>query len=88
MKHVPNKAERFLGENEFYKKNVHRFHSLRKREMEILKLVAQGKSSPEIAEECFISVETVNTHRKIIKQKLDIKNNYGFTEYAQAFDLI
>jgi len=88
MRHIPNKAERILKESEFYKKNLENFFGLGKREKEILKLVAQGKSSPEIAEECFISVGTVNTHRKVIKQKLNIKNNYEFTEYAQAFDLI
>jgi DNA-binding CsgD family transcriptional regulator len=50
--------------------------------------VALGKSSCEIANELFISVETVNTHRKLIKLKLDISTTYEFTQYAYAFDLI
>ncbi|WP_241530150.1 LuxR C-terminal-related transcriptional regulator [Christiangramia flava] len=34
-----------------------------------------------------MSFDTVNTHRKNIKEKLKITSNYGFAQYAQAFDL-
>ncbi|GHA37763.1 hypothetical protein GCM10007103_19100 [Salinimicrobium marinum] len=88
MKHIPNKAERFLAENEFYKKNLDKFMALGKRAKEVLRLVALGKSSAEISEELCISVDTVNTHRKLIKQKLGISSVYEFTEYAHAYDLI
>lgn len=88
MKHIPNKAERLLAENLFYKENNEKFHSLGKRAKEVLKLVALGKSSAEISEELNITVDTVNTHRKIIKKKLEINTTYEFTEYAHAFDLI
>ncbi|NJY62711.1 helix-turn-helix transcriptional regulator [Salinimicrobium sp. CDJ15-81-2] len=59
-----------------------------KRAKEVLRLVALGKSSSEIAEELNISTETVNTHRKNIKKKLGISTTYEFTEYARAYDLI
>lgn len=88
MKHIPNKAERLLAENQFFKKNLQKFLSLGTRAKEVLRLVALGKSSGEIAEELNISVETVNTHRKNIKKKLNITTNYEFTEYAHAYDLI
>lgn len=88
MKHIPNKAERLLAENKFFNKNQESFNSLGDREKEVLKQVALGKSSGKIAEELFISVETVRTHRKKIKQKLGIKNIYEFIKYAYAFDLI
>ncbi len=88
MKHIPNKAERLLAENLFFKKNLQKFLSLGNRAKEVLRLVAMGKSSVEIARELNISVETVNTHRKNIKKKLKINNPYEFTEYAHAFDLI
>ena len=88
MKHIPNKAERFLAENVFFKNNLERFHSLGDRAKEVLRLVALGKSSAEISEELNITVDTVNTHRKIIKRKLGIQTTYEFTEYAHAFDLI
>lgn len=88
MKHIPNKAERLLAENTFFNENKDKFLSLGDRAKEILRLVALGKSSSEIADELYISIETVNTHRKLIKQKLEISSVYEFTEYAQAFDLI
>ena len=88
LKHIPNKAERLLAEKNFFHSNLKKFLSLGKREREVLKLVALGKSSPEIAEELFISVQTVNTHRKSIKQKLGISSGYDFTLYAHAYDLI
>lgn len=88
MKHIPNKAERLLAENVFFKKNLNKFLSLGNRAKEVLTLVALGKSSAEISKELNITVDTVNTHRKIIKRKLGISTTYEFTEYAHAFDLI
>lgn len=88
MKHIPNKAERLLAENDFFRNNQNKFDSLGGRAKEVLRLVALGKSSAEIAAELNISVDTVNTHRKNIKKKLGISTSYEFTEYAHAFDLI
>ncbi|GAA4913881.1 helix-turn-helix transcriptional regulator [Mucilaginibacter defluvii] len=88
LKEVEPKAERLLAENIFLRNNAARFGLLSKREISILKLVAGGKSSPEIAKELFISAETVQTHRRNIKQKLGISNNFEFTEYARAFNLL
>ena len=88
LKHIPNKAERLLAESEFFRTNLQKYLSLGSRAKEILRLVALGKSSPEISEELHISIETVNTHRKLIKQKLGISSVYEFTRYAYAFDLI
>ncbi|MDT0690295.1 helix-turn-helix transcriptional regulator [Salegentibacter sp. F188] len=88
LKHIPNKAQRFLEESKFFRSNLSKFISLGSRAKEVLRLVALGKSSSEIAEELFTSVETVQTHRKLIKQKLDISSSYEFTLYAHAYDLI
>lgn len=88
MKHIPNKAERLLAENQFFRENLQKFISLGSRAKEVLRLVALGKSSAEISEELHITVDTVNTHRKNIKKKLEINTTYEFTEYAHAFDLI
>lgn len=88
LKHIPKKAERLLAEEEFFHSNLDKFSTLTSREIEILKLVAQGKSSPDISEESSISVQTVNTHRKNVKQKLAIKNAYEFMLYAHSFDLL
>lgn len=88
LKHIPNKAERLLAEKNFFHANLPKFLILGKREKEVLKLVALGKSSLEIANKMCISVQTVNTHRKAIKQKLGITSGYDFTVYAHAYDLI
>lgn len=88
LKHMPNKADRLLAEKDFSHSNLEKFLTLGKRETQILALVAQGKSTPEIAEKLCISGHTVNTHRKFIKQKLNITSSYEFTLYAHAFDLI
>ena len=52
------------------------------REMVILKLMAEGKSSREIAERLFISVPTVNRHRFNIKHKLELRSNADLIKYA------
>lgn len=51
-------------------------------EREILKLMALGKSTKEIAAERFLSVYTVMTHRKNIFRKLEVNNVHEATKYA------
>lgn len=86
--HVTNKVNRLLEENTFLRTHYVRFSKLGDREKEVLKLVSNGKSSTEIAEELFISEQTVETHRKNIKRKLNIKTTFDLQQYARAFDLI
>jgi DNA-binding NarL/FixJ family response regulator len=50
---------------------------LSKREIEILRLIAQEKTTTEISKELFISVSTVETHRKNLFQKLNVTNLAG-----------
>lgn len=50
---------------------------LSKREIEILMLIAQEKTTFEIAEQLFITVSTVETHRKNLFQKLNVTNLAG-----------
>jgi DNA-binding NarL/FixJ family response regulator len=52
------------------------------REREILQLIADGKTSKEIAQLLFISIHTVHNHRKNINQKLDIRKNADLVKYA------
>lgn len=58
------------------------FDSLTDREREILKLVAEGYSNREIAEQLFISIKTVLGHREKIMQKLDIHSRTDLIKYA------
>jgi DNA-binding NarL/FixJ family response regulator len=55
---------------------------LSKREQEVLQLIAEGKSTKEIAATLYVSVKTVETHRKQIMDKLGIHNIAGLTKYA------
>lgn len=48
--------------------------SLTKREKEILKMIADGKTSVEIGGELFVSPFTVDTHRRNLMQKFEVKN--------------
>ncbi len=56
--------------------------SITKREQEVLNLIAQGKTSAEIAEELFLSVRTIETHRYNLMQKLQCNNIAGLVRYA------
>ncbi len=55
---------------------------LTNRECEILQLIAEGKSTKQIAEVLFISPKTVESHRANIMEKLDIHNVPELTKYA------
>ena len=57
-------------------------HLLSAREIEILKLIAEGLSNNEIGEKLFISPKTVKAHRENIMQKLDLHNVVGLVRYA------
>ena len=57
-------------------------------EMEIVKAIAQGKSTKEIANERFSSVHTVTTHRKNIFRKLGINTAHEAVKYALRAGLI
>ena len=52
------------------------------RELEILKLIAEEKTNQEIADSLFISIRTVDTHRRNLLDKLQVKNTVGLVRYA------
>lgn len=58
------------------------FSDLSEREIEILQLFAEGKSTREISEKLFISVKTVGTHKQHILEKLNLKNNADIIKFA------
>lgn len=57
-------------------------------EIEIVKAIAQGKTTKVIAEERFSSIHTVNTHRKNIFRKLKINTAHEVVKYALRAGLI
>lgn len=56
--------------------------SLTDRELEIIRLIAEGLSNKEIGERLFISHRTVDTHRTNLMQKLEIHNVAGLVRWA------
>lgn len=56
--------------------------ALTKREKEILRHVALGKLNQEIADELFISIRTVESHKTHILNKLNLKNNVDLVRFA------
>ncbi len=88
MHHMTSKAARILEENNFLRRNFQKFSKLSHREREVLKELALGKSSAETAAELFISLSTVDTHRKNIRKKLETTSYYELCQYARSFDLI
>ena len=63
-------------------------NDLTKREQEVLALVASGKSNQEVADDLFISVKTVDTHKNHILDKLGLKNTAELVRYAIKNKLI
>lgn len=55
---------------------------LTKRETEIISLISQGFTNPQIAEKLFISPRTVDSHRTNVMKKLDIHNVAGLIRFA------
>lgn len=61
---------------------------LTQRQQEVLRLVAKGSSSKEIARELGISIKTIETHRSQMMQRLDIHNMTGLVRYAVKMGLV
>ncbi|MEX2640770.1 MAG: helix-turn-helix transcriptional regulator [Balneolales bacterium] len=80
--------ERVVSMDEFKLKNFKRFQTLTKREVEILQMLANGCDNPAIAEQLFISRQTVETHRKNLRIKLDLNSYRDLMKYAFSFNLV
>lgn len=52
------------------------------REIEIIKMIAEGKSSKEMAKIMFLSFRTIQNHRAKIMKKLNLKKNTDLVKYA------
>lgn len=62
--------------------------TLSARQREVLQLIAEGRSTREIAERLNLSVKTVETHRAQLMQRLEIFEVAGLTRYALRIGLI
>jgi len=62
--------------------------SLSERELEIIKLIAEGYTNAQISVVLYISNHTVNTHRKNIMKKLGVNNTAGIVMFAVKSNLV
>jgi len=76
------KEQRFIDEN------IIKVRSLTVREMGVFRLIANGYSSKEIAIKLYIETSTVDTHRKNIIKKLNIKRSIDWFFIAKAFSFL
>ena len=60
---------------------------LSQRELEVLKLIAQGNSNQQIAEQLFISLHTVKTHARRIHSKLGVERRTQAVAKAKTLGL-
>ena len=71
-----------LNETELQQRNIS------KRELEVLSLMAQGFSNQEIAEQLFVSLNTIKTHSAKLFEKLEVKRRTQAIEMAKKLQLL
>ncbi len=64
------------------------FESLTPRQREILQLIAEGRTTKEIAQTLQVSIKTIETHRTQLMERLDIHDIAGLVRYAIRAGLI
>jgi DNA-binding NarL/FixJ family response regulator len=77
-----------VGKDESTANKLGSFARLTIRELEILRLVGKELSTNEIAEKLFISVPTVETHRRNLMQKIGAKSVVGLVLFAVKHELL
>jgi DNA-binding CsgD family transcriptional regulator len=61
---------------------------LTSREKEVLLLIAEGMTNPQIAQQLFISLHTVDSHRKNLLTKFEVNNTAGLIKLAAKYNMI
>lgn len=85
---ITNKLDKLMEEHIFLQHSLDKYALLSSREKEVLKLLAIGKRNEDVASELFITLNTVKTHRKKIKEKLNADTAIELNRFASAFGLI
>jgi NarL family two-component system response regulator LiaR len=90
IKTVVVEKEVYVTRNENFVLNTSLISQLElsKRELEILRLMAQGHSNEEIAAKIFVSLSTVKTHNQNLFVKLDVKRRTQAIEKGKRLNLI
>jgi len=83
-KYLTPELDALIKNGDLYKdrQGENSYGSLTKREIQIVKLVLEQYTTQEIAERLFLSTDTVETHRRNMMHKLDVRNTAGLVKYA------
>ena len=83
-------GKRFLSEevNVTIKKSERNMFELTRREMELLKLIAEGLSLPQQADKMRLGINTIRTYRQQLNVKLDARNTVQLLNNAKALNLV
>src|SRR6476660_3242558 len=84
-KRIQDRSRNSAARGESSKK---KHNQLSSREMEVLQLIAEGKSNKQVAAELGVSFKTVDKHRQHLMSKLNIHDVAGLTRYAIAEGII
>jgi DNA-binding NarL/FixJ family response regulator len=84
--HLTEKMIESLTEGSKVKKGT--IPMITKREIEVVKLIAQEYTTQEIADALFVSTNTVATHKRNLFVKMDVKNSVGMIKKAMDWELI
>ena len=82
------KTMRIAVEMSFMDSHKDKYKQLTRRSREILALMVKGMSAEETSQQLYISINTVNTHKRRVREILEIKSNYELLQYGLAFDLV
>ena len=88
-KHFPLIKDKQISSNSsFFFDDFLKKYQLTKREVEIILLICKEMSTKEIAAKLFLSELTINTHRRNILHKLEVKNVAGLMNFAKENQLL
>ncbi len=83
-----NEVKYFKHINQEVKKVEVTLPILTKRELEVLKLIAQGLNTPEISEKLFISYHTVQNHKRNLRKKTNCKTSSELIAFTMKYNLL
>lgn len=83
-KYIAQELSALIDNGDRYKdrESGNKYGALSKREVQVVKLILHQHTSQEIASALFVSTDTVESHRRNIMHKLDIRNTAGLVKYA------
>jgi len=86
--YIPDGLQKKIAQRKAFRDEFIDRMKLTKREVEIIRSIAQGQATPVIAEKLFVSPYTIETHRKNIFRKLSLSNMAELVRFAHENFLI